>query len=105
MNGDGRDDLYVYNARDWSTQYLGTMRSSGSSLSGGWQDDWIGSWNLGDPDRLAVLNFNGGAGWADLAVFNDDWFGLLRSSSSSVWLTSIYPKWIHNHNYHRLGWW
>ena len=52
-----------------------------------------------------MLNFNGGAGWADLAVFNDNWLGLLRSGSSSVWLTAIYPKWVHNHNYHRLGWW
>jgi hypothetical protein len=105
VNGDNRDDLYVYNAADWSTEYLGTLRSSGSSLSGGWQDNWIGSWNLGAADKFLVANFNGGAGWDDLFVRNSDWFGLLRSQSSSVTNPAIYPKWIHNHRFHRLAWW
>ena len=34
-----------------------------------------------------------------------DWFGLLRSHRASVGLNAIYPKWIHNHNYHKFGWW
>ena len=105
VNGDGRDDLYVYNSSDWVTEYLGTLRSSGSSLSGGWQADWIGSWNLGPPDHFLVANFIGGAGWDDLFVRNSNWFGLLRSYSGSVGLSAIHPKWIHNHRYHRLGWW
>jgi hypothetical protein len=105
VNGDGRQDLYVYNAQDWNTEYLGTLTSSGSNLGGGWQDDWIGSWNLGAVDQFRVMNFNGGAGWQDLVVFNDDWLGLLRSGSSSVSLSAIYPKWIHNHRFHNLGWW
>lgn len=105
VNGDARKDLYVYNAQDWSTQYLGTLASSGTSLNGGWQDDWIGSWNLGSGDKFVVANFNGGAGWDDLFVYNDNWFGLLRSLSGSVTLTSIHPKWIHNHNYQENGWW
>ena len=105
INGDRRADLYVYNAQDWNTQYLGVLLSSGTSLSGGWQDDWIGSWNLGPNDKFLVSNFNGGSGWDDLLVYNDDWFGLLRSLSNSVTLTSIYPQWIHNHRYHSAGWW
>lgn len=105
VNGDGKQDLYVYNSADWNTQYLGTLQSSGSNLDGGWQDDWIGSWNLGPADQFRVFNFNGGAGWQDLVVFNDDWLGLLRSRSNSVSLSAIYPKWIHNHRYHNLGWW
>jgi hypothetical protein len=105
VNGDLRSDLYVYNAADWGTQYLGTMRSSGTSLAGSWQADWIGSWNLGAQDRFAVANFNGGAGWDDLLVYNDNWFGLLRSQSTSVANTAIYPKWIHNHRHHANGWW
>ena len=105
INGDQRSDVYVYNAQDWSTQYLGSLLSSGTSLSGGWQDDWIGSWNLGANDKFLVCNFNGGSGWADLLVYNDDWFGLLRSQSNRVLLTSIYPQWIHNHRYHSSGWW
>ena len=105
INGDHRADLYVYNAEDWDTEYLGTLLSSGTSLNGGWQDDWIGSWNLGKGDRFLVCNFNGGSGWDDLLVYNDGWFGLLRSLSNRVTLTAIYPKWIHNHNYHAQGWW
>jgi hypothetical protein len=105
VNGDSKSDLYVFNADDWSTQYLGTLRSSGSNLSGGFQTDWIGSWNLGTVDKLVVANFNGGANWDDLFIYNDGWFGCLRSLSTSVANTAIYPKWIHDHRYHQFGWW
>jgi len=105
VDGNGKTDLYVYNASDWATEYLGTLRTSGSNLSGGWQADWIGSWNLGASDHFRVANFNGGAGWDDLLVFNDKWFGLLKSGSGSSFLSAIYPDWIHNHNYHSAGWW
>jgi hypothetical protein len=105
IDGNGREDLYVVNTRDWVTEYLGTLRSSGNNLSGGWQADWIGSWNLGKGDKFQVMNFNGGASWEDLVVFNDNWLGLLRSSSGTSSLSSIYPQWIRNHNYHNLGWW
>lgn len=74
------------------TEHLGTLRSSGSALAGGWQDDWINSWNLGQNDKFLVANFNGGAGWEDLFVRNRDWYGMLRSHSASVQLNSIYPK-------------
>ena len=67
VNGDHRSDLYVYNAEDWSTQYPGTLLSSGTSLNGGWQEDWIGSWNR-PTTRFQVSNFNGGSGWDDLLV-------------------------------------
>lgn len=105
VNGDKRFDLYVYNADDWATQYLGTLRSSGTSLYGGFQSNKVGLWNLRARDRFLVTNFNGGAGWDDLLVYNDDWLGLLRSQSSRVTLTSIHPKWIHNYEYHDEGWW
>lgn len=111
VNGDEYDDLYVFNGRDWVTEYLGILTSSGTNLSGRWQDDWINSWNLHDYDQFAVGNFNGGAGWDDLFVYNhhfsttNDWFGLLRSRKSSVGLNAIYRNWIHNHNYHEHGWW
>jgi serine/threonine protein kinase len=102
---DGRTDLYAYNANDWSEEYLGTLLSSGRSLDGGFQADWIGSWNLGNGDRFVVANFNGGSGWDDLLVHNDDWFGLLRSRSRSVSLSAIHPRWIHDHRFHSAGWW
>ncbi len=105
VNGDKLDDLYVYNATDWDSEYLGILRSGGRTVSGSWQKDWVNSWNLGENDQFLVANFNGGAGWDDLFVRNHDWFGLLRSYSSSVGLTMINPNWIHNHRYHNFGWW
>jgi len=105
LDGDSDEDLYVYNKSDWSTEYLGVIRSSGNNLSASYQADWIGSWNLGNPDLLLVGDFAGTAHWGDLFIRNDNWFGLLRSYQNSVGLTAIYPKWIHRHKYHRLGWW
>jgi len=105
VDGDGRRDLYAYNAVDWDSEYLGVLRSSGQSLAGSWQKDWINSWNLGEHDRFLVVNFNGGAGWDDLFVRNADWFGLLRSHSGAVGLTMINHRWIHDHRYHVWGWW
>jgi hypothetical protein len=106
INGDGLQDLYVYNALDWVTEYLGVLRSTGvGGLSGSWQDDWIGNWNLGRNDLFLVGNFNGGAGWDDLYIRNTDWFGLLRSQSNSTTQVSIHPRWIHDHRFHVNGWW
>jgi hypothetical protein len=105
VDGDKRKDLYIYNSADWATEYLGTLRSTGTSLAGGWQSNWIGSWNLGPPDLFLIGNFNGPTGGDDLFVRNENWFGMLRSFSASVGLTAIHPKWIHRHRYHNLGWW
>jgi len=102
---DGREDLFVMNADDWSTEYLGILRSTGTNLSGSWQDDWINSWNLGTVDKLVVANFSGGAGWDDLYIFNDNWLGLLRSYGSSVALTAIYPRFIRDFPYQWYGHW
>jgi hypothetical protein len=106
VNGDGRDDLSVFNALNWSTEYLGILRSTGSgNLQGTWQDNWIGGWNLGSVDDFHVADFRGTGNWADLFVFNKNWLGLLRSHSNHYKLEAIYPKWIHNHRYHPFGHW
>ena len=106
VNGDGRDDLYVYNHSQWDSQYLGTIRSLASGgLQGRWQKDWVGSWNLGSVDRFLVGNFAGGAGWDDLFIRNDNWFGMLRSNSTRVNQVAIHHDWIHDTEYHSLGWW
>jgi hypothetical protein len=106
VNGDGDCDLIVYNHENWDSQYLGILRSNGSfSLAGSWQKDWIGGWNLGGADDFRVADFRGGAGWDDLFVFNDNWFGLLRSQSTAFQLESINHKWITQHRYHGWGFW
>lgn len=106
VDGDQDDDLIVYNTANWNTQYLGILRSDGErNLAGSWQDDWIGSWNLGAADSFHVADFRGNGKWADLFVYNKDWFGLLRGYQTSFQMEAIYPKWIHNHRYHAYGWW
>lgn len=106
VDGDGDQDLVVYNKDNWSTQYLGMLRSNGDNrLTGSWQDDWIGSWNLGSGDNFKIADFRGSAGWDDLFVFNSGWFGLLRSYQNRYVMETIYRKWVHNHRYHEWGWW
>jgi len=105
-DGDGDEDLVVLNTENWSTEYLGMLRSDGvDQLSGSWQDDWIGGWNLGSVDSLHVADFRGSGGWEDLFIFNEQWLGLLRSQSAQYSLEAIYPKWIHNHRYNDFGLW
>jgi hypothetical protein len=106
VDGDDDDDLVVYNGENWSTEYLGMLRSDGDdALQGSWQDGWIGGWNLGENDDFQVADFRGTGGWDDLFVFNEGWFGLLRSYSNRYVLETIYRKWIKNHRYHDFGWW
>src|SRR3989440_378311 len=33
FDGDGKDDLYLFNGRDWSIAYLEMLRSTGTALS------------------------------------------------------------------------
>jgi hypothetical protein len=135
IDGDGRrDDLFGYNATDWATEYLGELLSTTpASLTGWWQEDWVGDWNLGRADRFLVGNFNINRGFSrvvagidstvvslsraqagfnllsfnrdDLFILNAEWFGLLQSLSHSVRQVAIYPKWIHTVPYHADGWW
>lgn len=105
VNGDGKKDLYIYNTNNWDKEYLGILTSSGTALAGTWQKDWIGSWNLGGVDKLAVTNFNGGSGYDDLFIYNTNWFGMLRSNTTSLSQVFISPNYVHNFNYHKLGWW
>lgn len=106
VNGDGKDDIVVYNKDNWSTEYLAILQSNGvNSLQGSWQSNWIGSWNLGNSDKFHVADFRGTSGWDDLIVYNNDWLGLLRSYSNVFVQETMYRKWIHNHRYHASGWW
>lgn len=105
VDGDIDEDLYVYNATDWSSEYLGILNSNTKELSGSWQRDRIGGWNLGKVDRFLVGNFNGLGGWDDLFVYNSEWFGMLRSRTGSVVLDSIFRWWINEVEYHEFGWW
>ncbi len=96
----GKADLFVSNMTDWSREYLGTMRSSGTSLTCSWREDWVGEWNLGSSDRFVACNFEGTGGKRDLFVHNRNWFGMMRATPR-LSLRKIYKQWIHNYRYGR----
>ena len=106
VNGDGRDDLVVFKAWNWGTEYLGMLHStSTNTLQGSWQSDRIGGWNLSDQDKFRPAEFRGASGWTDLFVFNKDVLGLLRSQANSYQAEAVYPYHIYNHRYQRGGLW
>lgn len=90
----------VFNASDWSTEYLGTMFSSGTALSCSWKSDWVGEWNLGSVDRIRVANYSGGAGKPNLVIHNKNWLGLMKTSPSPT-LERLYYRWVHNYRHGR----
>jgi hypothetical protein len=100
INKDGRADLFVYNHQDWSTEYLGTMISSGTDLAAAWKADWVGEWNLGAVDRFEPCDYEGVGGKRNLIVHNVDWLGMIRATPT-LSLQRIYFKWIHNYRYGR----
>ncbi|HEX7288782.1 MAG TPA: M64 family metallopeptidase [Candidatus Angelobacter sp.] len=104
-NKDGKTDLFVYNpAVNWSTEYLGTLLSNGTALSGSWSADWVGGWNLGIVDKLLVANYEGGPGRPDIFIRNNEWFGLLRRSPTGFVMDRIYYHWIYTALYDSKPW-
>ena len=93
-NRDGKSDLFVYNTTNWYREYLGTLMSSGGSLSGSWSYDWVGGWNLGPVDQILASTYEGGSGRPDLFIRNHQWFGLLRRGPGSFGMDRIYYHWI-----------
>ena len=100
LNGDGKGDLWFFNADDWSHVYLGAGISTGSSLNISWSQDWIGEWHLGTVDRFEPCDYQGVSGRPDLFVHNQNWFGMLRHAAPAA-LDKLYFRFIHNYRYGR----
>jgi hypothetical protein len=100
VNRDGKADLFVYNSADWSTEYLGTMISSGTDLACAWKADWVGEWNLGAVDRFEPCDWEGAGGTRDLIVHNSNWLGMIKATPG-LSLQKLYFRWIHNYRYGR----
>jgi hypothetical protein len=90
LNGDGRDDLVVFNGDDWSMTYVGLLRSTGSGfyLTNRYDGDIPGWGGLAQHDRLILGDFDGNGRW-DVFIFNgDDWsmpyLGMFRASGGGL---------------------
>jgi len=104
-NKDGKKDLFVFNPKiNWSKEYLGTLKSSGSSLSGSWSESWVGGWNLGKGDKIMVANYEGSNGMPDIYIRNKNWFGLLRKKSNGFTMDRIYHSWIYSALHDKKPW-
>jgi len=105
VNSDGKKDLFVFNPKiNWSKEYLGTLKSNGSSLRGSWSEDWVGGWNLGRGDKIMVANYEGSNGMPDIYIRNKNWFGLLRKRNSGFVMDRIYHSWIYSALHDKKPW-
>jgi hypothetical protein len=104
FGGTGRTDLLIWNARDWSSMYLGLFRQGrggGFSCIRMYTDDLPGWGGFARNDRFYVGDFNGD-GKDDLFIFNGtDWanpyLGVFRSTGSNFAQVRLYdgdvPGW------------
>jgi len=90
LNGDGKDDLVIFNGDDWSMAYVGLFRSqtSGLAMTARYDGDIPGWGGLARHDKLVLGDFDND-GRTDVFIFNgDDWamsyLGMFRASGSGL---------------------
>lgn len=102
FNGDGKDDLYVFNGTNWSIPYLGMLSSTGAGFSMAQRyDQTLAGWQMTSGDRFYVGDFDGD-GQGDLYVFNGtNWaipyLAMMRSEGAKLAMVRRYdsslPNW------------
>ncbi len=113
FNGNGREDLWVFNGSNWSIPYLGLLRSTGAALVMSKRyDGTMPGWQMRPADRHYVGDFTGD-GKADLYVFNGtNWsiayLGMLQSTGNGLSMVRRYdgnaPGWqMRTHDTHWIG--
>lgn len=75
FNGDGRDDLMVFNGSNWSIPYFGMLRSTGASLQMSRRyDKFLPGWEMGRHEKFSVGDFDNN-GRQDVVAFNTQSWG------------------------------
>jgi VCBS repeat protein len=106
FDGDGKDDLFVFNGTEWAMVYLGMLKSTGSNLTMAKRyDGSIPGWQMRKNDRHYISDINGD-GKSDLFVYNyKDWLhqyiGTIVSNGNSLTSTSQETQigeWILGHS-------
>ena len=102
FNGDGKDDVFVFNGTNWAFPYLGMLRSTGAGLAMAHRyDHYLPSWQMTDHDRFYVGDFDCD-GKSDLYIVNgQNWaiayLGMLRSDGAALTMVHRYdgstPGW------------
>ena len=102
FNGDGRDDLYVFNGANWSIPYLGMMRSTGSGFGLVKRyDSTLPGWQMTTGDRFYPGDFTGDGSEGLYVANGADWsisyLGMLRPSGAGLTMVRRYdgqlPHW------------
>ncbi len=103
FNGDGKDEVLVFNGVDWAMPYLGLLADDGQ---GGLHliaryDGRMPGWQFRPDDRFSVGDFDGD-GCADVYVFNGtNWaipyLGMLHSGGAALGL-------VHRYDANMPGW-
>ncbi|MEE8525262.1 MAG: hypothetical protein V3T72_15105, partial [Thermoanaerobaculia bacterium] len=55
-----------------------------------------GGWNLGAADKILAVNYEGGAGKADILIRNKYWLGLIRRTPAGFRMDRHYHRWIYS---------
>ena len=109
FNGDGRDDLYVFNGHSWDNDYLGMFRSTGSNVDFvRLYTNEIPGWDLEQWDSFKVADIDGD-GDDDLYVKNNiDWnhryIGILRAGANNTLSGKFFEKNVGLYGFNQNDW-